>query len=153
MALKLISPSFKEGEAIPKRFSCEGDDISPELHWTGLPNNTKSLALICEDPDAPVGIFIHWVIYNIPPEKERLPENMPNDEKAFDGIIQGKNSFGNIGYGGPCPPSGSSHRYVFKLFALDTELDLEPGATKQKLLDAIKGHILDETALMGTYKR
>lgn len=150
--MEIKSAAFEEGGLIPSEFTCDGADVSPPLTWSSVPAGTKSLALISDDPDAPVGIWVHWVIYNIPPTETGLPKVVPGDEKLENGTIQGKNDFSRIGYGGPCPPSGT-HRYYFKLYALDTMLDLKPGATKDQLLKAMDGKILAECQLMGKYKR
>lgn len=153
MSLKLISPAFKDGERIPQKYTCEGKDVSPPLEWSGVPEGTKSFALICDDPDAPMGTWVHWVVYNIPDTTNSLPEGVPKGNVVLGGISQGVTSFGWAGYGGPCPPRGPAHRYFFKLYALDTPLNLEPGATKEKLLKAMEGHILATAQLMGLYSR
>lgn len=153
MAFTLKSSAFQEGGTIPSQFTCDGKDMSPELTWSGAPKGTKSFALICDDPDAPVGTWVHWVIFGISPETMNLPKGVPNTRELPDGSRQGINDFHRIGYGGPCPPKGPAHRYFFKLYALDTKLGLNAGATKQQLLDAMRDHILDETKLMGRYKR
>lgn len=150
--MQITSTVFKEGGMIPPRYTCDGQDISPPLEWKEAPPGTKSLALIADDPDAPMGTWVHWVIYNIPPNATRLEENIKPEKESKDGMRQGKNDWPRIGYGGPCPPSGT-HRYYFKLYALDAMLDLGPGATKADLLQAMKGHILRESRLMGKYKR
>ena len=152
MEIKMNSTAFKEGEMIPKRYTCDGEDISPPLSWDSVPEGTKSLALICEDPDAPRGTWVHWVIFNIPADTRGLDENIPPQKTLPSGARQGRNDFGRIGYGGPCPPSGT-HRYYFKLYALDTVIDLKPGATKTELLKVMDGHIIAEGQLMGRYKR
>lgn len=150
--LHLTSTAFKEGEAIPTKYGCKGADISPPLQWSDAPPETKSLALIVDDPDAPMGTWVHWVIFNIPPTATGLPEDVPAKESSADGAIQGKNDFRNIGYGGPCPPGGT-HRYFFKLYALDTVLQLKAGCSKADLLKAMKGHVVAEGQLMGRYSR
>lgn len=150
--IQLTSIKFKEGEIIPSIYTCDGQDISPPLKWSGVPQNTKSLALICDDPDAPAGTWVHWVVYYIPPTTTELPEGVPTQETALNGIKQGTNDFGNIGYGGPCPPRGT-HRYYFKIYALDTELQLTLSARKSDVEKAMKGHILATGQLMGKYKR
>jgi len=150
--MKLISSAFKEGEMIPSKYTCDGPDVSPPLEWSDAPAGTKSFALISDDPDAPVGTWVHWVIFNIPANEHKLEENVPKTEVLKNGARQGKNDFGRLGYGGPCPPGGT-HRYFFKLYALDRELDLRPGATKRDLLKAMEGHVLAEAYLMGKYKR
>ncbi len=153
MALTLISTAFKEGELIPKKYTCVGQDVSPTLQWSGAPQGTLSFALICDDPDAPVGTWVHWVFFNIPPEENGLPEGVPTKEAFPKGAMQGLNDFKRVGYGGPCPPPGKPHRYDFKLYALDALLNLRPRATKSQVLDATKGHILAEAQLMGRFGR
>ncbi len=153
VALQITSPAFADGERIPVKHTADGDDVSPELRWGGIPPNTQSLALVCEDPDAPRGTWTHWVLFNLPPDKTTLAEAVSTEKELPDGSRQGKNDFGKIGYGGPSPPRGKPHRYNFKLYALDTKLNLPAGATRQQLLDAIQGHILAEGQLMGLYGR
>jgi len=150
--LQLISTAFNEGELIPSKYTCDGKDISPPLKWSGVPKNTKSLALICDDPDAPSGTWVHWVVYYILSTVSELPEGVPTKETTSDGLKQGTNDFKKIGYGGPCPPSGT-HRYYFKLYALDTELQLSSKVKKSDVEKAMKGHILATGQLMGKYKR
>lgn len=156
--LRLQSKSFEDGQAIPDKYTCNGQDVSPELHWSGAPKNTKCFALIVEDPDAPTLNFTHWVIFNIPliadPDTNsfELVEGFPRDPKTDRGILQGANDFQKIGYDGPCPPSGS-HRYYFKLYALDNFLHVGGGALKSQLEKAMKGHILAQTQIMGLYGR
>jgi len=150
--MKIKSLAFQEGGKIPRKYTCDDKDVSPPLFWEDIPENTKSLVLICDDPDAPMGTWVHWVIYNLDPTINELPENMPTSDILDNGIIQGKNDFRRIGYGGPCPPGGI-HRYYFKLYAINIKLDLGPGLTKSELLRAIEGHILDECQLMGKYSR
>ena len=152
MAITITSSAFSEEGMIPRQYTCDGEDISPPLKWAGIPEGTKSLALICDDPDAPVGTWVHWVIFNIPPEAEGLPANIASKETIEGGAKHGINDFRKFGYGGPCPPGGT-HRYFFKLYALDTEIALDPGITKAQLLKAMEGHILAEGQLMGRYKR
>ncbi len=152
MGLDVTSSAFEEGGAIPARYTCDGLDISPPLSWSPVPNGTRSLALIAEDPDAPRGAFAHWVIYNLPPDTRRLPEDVPNRQTLPGGALQGMNGAGSIGYTGPCPPGGT-HRYFFKVYALDTELDLGAGATKEDVVRAMEGHVLAEGRLLGTYQR
>jgi Raf kinase inhibitor-like YbhB/YbcL family protein len=153
VTIHLSSLAFAEGETIPVKHTADGDDRSPELRWSGAPPNARSFALICEDPDAPRGTWTHWVLFNIPTDKNTLPEGVPAEKELADGARQGKNDFGKIGYGGPSPPKGKPHRYFFKLYALDTKLDLPAGATRQQVLDAIKGHVVAEAQLMGRYGR
>jgi len=151
MAIELTSTAFSPEGVIPRRHTCDGEDISPPLAWRGLPPGTKSLVLIADDPDAPAKTWVHWVIYNLPAANGGLPENVPPENNVAGGR-QGRNDFGRIGYGGPCPPGGT-HRYYFTLYALDAELDLPPGASKTELLQAIEGHLLGEAQLMGRYRR
>jgi len=153
MALKIESPAFTPEGDIPKKYTCDGSDVSPPLHWSKPPAGTKSLALICDDPDAPMGTWVHWVLYRLPAAAQELPEGVPAQERLDDGTLQGKNDFKKIGYGGPCPPRGPKHRYYFKLYALDTVPDLPSGATKSQLLKAVEGHILAQGELMGRYGR
>lgn len=153
MALEIKSSAFEEGSSIPAKYTCKGEDVSPPLSFSGVPKEAKSLALICDDPDAPFMTWVHWVMYNIPAGESGLKEDVPEEETLPNGAIQGKNDFRKIGYGGPCPPPGGPHRYYFKLYALDRRLDLSPGATKSALLKAMEGHILEEAQLMGKFKR
>ncbi len=150
---EISSPAFAEGDSIPARYTCSGQDVSPELRWKGAPNGTRSFALIFDDPDAPGRTWVHWVAWAIPASVTSLSEAIPPDPVLTNGIRQGTNDSKRIGYGGPCPPPRKPHRYFFKLYALDTIPDLEPGATKQDLLDAIEGHILAQARLMGTFSR
>jgi Raf kinase inhibitor-like YbhB/YbcL family protein len=152
MAIQLMSTAFSDGKMIPKQFTCDGEDVSPPLSWNGLPTGTGSLALICDDPDAPVGTWDHWVLFNIPAAATGLPEDVPAKASLEDGSVHGNNSWGRPGYGGPCPPGGT-HRYFFKLYALDIELNLKTGATKSQLVKAMEGHILAQGQLMGKYRR
>jgi Raf kinase inhibitor-like YbhB/YbcL family protein len=152
MALELKSDAFVNGQAIPAKYSCTGKNISPSLSWSEPPAGTQSFALIVDDPDAPMGTWVHWVLYNIKPDRRSLKEDLPVTGKNIDpnAVFVGKNSSGNIGYDGPCPPSGT-HRYYFRLYALDTTIGLLPGATKDKILKEMEGHILAQGELMGTY--
>jgi Raf kinase inhibitor-like YbhB/YbcL family protein len=153
MSIELTSTAFQKGEAIPKPYTGDGVDQSPALRWSEPPPGTKSLALICDDPDAPRGTWVHWVLFNLPPQTRDLEESVPTTATLPSGAKQGKNDFGNIGYGGPAPPKGKPHHYFFKLYALSVSLDLPAGATKAELEKAMKGHILAEGELMGTYCR
>lgn len=148
----LTSPDFTNGESIPERFSCDGEDSSPALAWSDAPEGTKTFALIMDDPDAPMKKWVHWLLYNIPANKSELPHAVASEERLPDGSLQGRNSWHQIGYGGPCPPSGV-HRYFFKLYALDCTLELEAGADKQALVQAMENHILAKADMMGIYKR
>jgi len=152
MEITVTSTVFSEGGKIPLRYGCDGEDISPPISWKQGPAGTKSYALISDDPDAPMGIWVHWVIYNIPASVTSLPENVPGQPKLVDGTLQGINDFKRHGYGGPCPPGGT-HRYYFKVYALDEMLDVGPGLTKKKLLKALEGHVVASGELMGTYSR
>ncbi len=154
MSFSLSSDAFAADQEIPPRFTCDGDDTSPALSWGDPPQGTQSFALIMDDPDAPVGVFTHWVIYNMGSGARGLPEGVEKTERPANGAagFQGRNDFGRTGYGGPCPPSGR-HHYRFQLYALDGLIDLSPGASKQQLLDALTGHILATTTLTGTYQR
>jgi Raf kinase inhibitor-like YbhB/YbcL family protein len=152
MAITITSSSFNEGGMIPKKHTCDAEDISPDLKWSGVPKEVKSLALICDDPDAPVGTWVHWVLFNIPADVTTLHAGVPPDAVLKNGARHGKNDFRKLGYGGPCPPGGT-HRYFFKIYAIDTLLSLESGSTKTQLLAAMKDHILAEGQLMGKYKR
>jgi Raf kinase inhibitor-like YbhB/YbcL family protein len=147
MAITITSTAFKEGENIPRIFTCDDQNVSPPLAWTGIPTNTVSLALIVDDPDAPAGTWVHWVLYDLPPNLTGL------DQGKNGGGTEGQNDFKRVGYGGPCPPRGSNHRYFFKLYALDMGLDLKSGATKTQVENAMKGHILAQGQLMGRYGR
>ena len=152
MAVQITSSAFSEGGMIPERYTCDGTDVSPDLAWTGIPEGTRSLALICDDPDAPMGTWVHWVLFNIPPDETGLPAEVAPEASLSNGPIHGTNDFSRLGYGGPCPPGGT-HRYYFKLYALDTKLNLDSGATKAQLEDAMESHILAEGQLMGKYSR
>lgn len=153
MALTVSSSAFKEGDRIPAKYTCQGQDVSPPLAWGEPPAGTQSFALIVDDPDAPGGVFTHWVLFNIPPDSRELPEAVPIQAELARGALQGKTDFGRIGYGGPCPPPGRPHRYQFTLYALDQPLGLEGGASKKQLLSAMEGHILAQGQLTGTYQR
>jgi Raf kinase inhibitor-like YbhB/YbcL family protein len=153
MSLQLTSADFPAGGTIPKQFTCDGNDFSPALEWKDPPANTKSFALIADDPDAPVGTWVHWVIYDLPANARSLPQKFPKNEQSADGSKQGINDFRNVGYGGPCPPPGSAHRYFFKLYALDTKLNLKPRATKKEVERAMEGHILARGEYIGRYSR
>ena len=152
MALVITSSAFSEGQGIPERYTCDGPDVSPDLAWSGVPEGAASLALICDDPDAPMGTWVHWVLFNIPADADGLSAEIPSDAALENGARHGTNDFRRLGYGGPCPPGGT-HRYFFKLYALDTLLELDSGITKAQLLEAMEGHILAEGQLMGTYSR
>ncbi len=152
MAILVTSPAFKEGGMLPAKYTCDGQDISPPLKWQQAPQDVKSFALISDDPDASLGTWVHWVMWNIPAEANGLPENVPPKKELPDGSKQGISDFRQHGYNGPCPPGGT-HRYYFKIYALDQMLNLPAASTKQDLLEAMKGHILAEGQLMGKYRR
>jgi len=145
--------AFNPGTDIPRKFSCQGSDVSPALVWTDPPAGTQSLVLIVDDPDAPAGTWVHWVLYDLPPNAHRLDEALPPAGDVAGGGRQGTNDFGKTGYGGPCPPPGKPHRYFFKLYALDSRLNLKAGATKLDVEQAMKGHVLAKAEVMGRYRR
>ncbi len=151
--LLVTSAAFAAGAAIPDPFTCIGANISPPLAWSAPPAATQSIAILVDDPDAPAGDWVHWILFNLPPETTTLPEHMPAAATLPDGAIQGINDFRRVGYGGPCPPPGAPHRYVFKVFALDIRLQLKSSASKKELLAAMRGHILAQGQLIGTFKR
>jgi Raf kinase inhibitor-like YbhB/YbcL family protein len=153
MVLSVSSSAFAEGEVIPDSYTCQGRDISPPLAWSQPPAGTQSLALIVDDPDAPVGVFTHWVIFNIPADSGGLPEAVPTQAELPSGALQGKNDFGRTGYAGPCPPPGRPHRYQFTVYTLDGKLDLTADASKKQLLAAMQEHILAQGELSGIYQR
>jgi Raf kinase inhibitor-like YbhB/YbcL family protein len=145
--------AFKPGADIPRKFSCQGSDASPALAWTDPPAGTQSLVLIVDDPDAPAGTWVHWVLYDLPPSVRRLAEALPPTAEVTGGGRQGANDFGKTGYGGPCPPPGKPHRYFFKLYALDTRLNLKAGVTKSDVEQAMKGHVLAKAEMVGRYRQ
>lgn len=150
--MELISTAFKQGGAIPDKYTCKGQNIPPALAWKDVPGEASVLALVVEDPDAPSGTFTHWIAWNIDPAEGGLPEGPPATEQV-DGILLGENDFGKKGYGGPCPPRDHGpHRYFFRLYALDTPLELGEGATKQEFIRAIEGHVIDQAELLGLYE-
>lgn len=153
MSLDVTSPAFQPGQPIPTRYTCDGQNVSPPLRWSGVPDSAVTLAVVAEDPDAPHGTWVHWVLYGLDSRRTGLPEGVPPREAVLDGALQGRNDFKDIGYGGPCPPAGQRHRYFFHVYALDERPDLGAAATKADLLDAMKGHVLAEGELMGTYRR
>jgi Raf kinase inhibitor-like YbhB/YbcL family protein len=153
MSIQMTSADFSAGETIPKKFTCDGPDVSPQLKWDPPPARTQSFALIMDDPDAPAGTWVHWVLYDLPANTLKLPEGVAKQEELASDARQGRNDFGKIGYGGPCPPPDKPHRYFFKLYALDAKLGLKAGATKADVERAMKGHILGQAELMGTYGR
>jgi len=152
-AIALSSTAFKEGDRIPVKYTCDGEDISPALLWNEPPQLTESFVLIVDDPDAPGGVFTHWILFNIPTNIRQFGEGVPTQEQLENGALQGRNDFGRIGYGGPCPPSGRSHRYQFTIYALDQRLNLKAGVSKKQVIDAMQGHILAKGQLTGAYQR
>ncbi len=155
--MELTTTAFDRGGAIPAEFTCDGTDVSPALSWTGVPEGTKSFVMIMDDPDAPPGTWVHWVLFNLPAGTTELAEGLPRTEQLAGGALQGAcwgvKSLSRVGYYGPCPPPGKPHRYYFRLYALDTSLDLAPRASKAEVLAAAQGHVLAEADLMGTYGR
>jgi len=152
MAFQITTTAFRDGGSIPKKFTCDGGDVSPALSWTDPPAGTRSLAIIVDDPDAPGGVWVHWVLYDLPPDTRKLSEAVAKSPQLPNGALQGRNDFGKIGYNGPCPPRGASHRYFFKLYALDSKTGLRTGAAKADLERAIRGHVLAETELIGKFQ-
>ncbi len=152
-AFALRSSAFGPGKAIPSRYTCDGSNTSPPLSWRGTPRHTASFTLIVDDPDAPSGVFTHWVLFNLPAGAHGLRQGQPRRERLPGGAIQGQNTFGQLGYGGPCPPPGPAHRYRFSLYALGVALHLEPGASKEQVLRAMRSHLLGKAQLIGRYKR
>ena len=153
MTPTLSSVSFPNGGDIPKRFTCDGEDVSPALSWNEVPAGTKSFALLADDPDAPAGNWNHWTLWNVPPESRGLPEGVSKVAQLPDGTVQGLNDFRKVGYNGPCPPPGKPHRYYFKLFALDAKLTVKEKSGKRELEAAMKGHVLAQAEWMGRYGR
>jgi Raf kinase inhibitor-like YbhB/YbcL family protein len=152
MSFEITSEAFGEGESIPVRYTCDGENLSPALAWGEPPDGTESLVLIMDDPDAPAGTWVHWVLFNLPPGQGWLEEGVAAEAESSDGSRHGSNSWGQLGYGGPCPPSGT-HRYFFHLYALDSDLDLDPGSTKEQVLAEAEPHVLGQTELLGTFAR
>ena len=148
---KLTSSAFKDGERIPRGYTCDGANVSPPLEWSGAPKTAQTLAIIADDPDAPSRTWVHWVVYNLSAENIGIVESLPQDENLKAGGFQGKNDFEKIGYGGPCPPSGT-HRYFLKIYAIDMELPLKAGAMKADVEKAMDGHVVGQAQLMGTYR-
>lgn len=153
MGLRLTSAAFPEGAPIPARYTADDRDVSPPLAWTEPPEGTKSLAVVCDDPDAPAGTWVHWVLYNVPGDRRGLPEGITPSPDLPDGSRQGVNDFRRVGYGGPSPPPGKAHRYFFRLYALDRALELKGRPQKGDVVSAMKGHVLGEAQLIGTYQR
>jgi Raf kinase inhibitor-like YbhB/YbcL family protein len=153
MSFTLRSDAFNHGHSIPAHNTCDGQGLSPQLTWIDPPAGTRAFVLIVDDPDAPSGLFTHWIVCNIPPNIHTLPESTPGATAFPQGVVEGRNGFGDIGYGGPCPPKGNAHHYRFTLYALDAPIGVKHGVTKEQVLDAMRGHILDQTKLEGTYQR
>ena len=149
----LTSTTFRAGQAIPASSTCNGDDLSPHLQWSEIPVSTRSFGLIADDPDAPRGTWVHWLLFNLPADAIELAPGVPRNPQLPSGARQGVNDFGDIGYNGPCPPRGKPHRYFFRLYALDCTLNLAPGLKRPDLDAAIEGHVLAEATLMGTFQR
>ena len=152
MDIQVFSPAFKGGGMIPSKYTCDGENISPALQWQGVPPAARSIAIISDDPDAPMGTWVHWVLFNLPAETEQLSEKIAAEATLANGAKHGTNDFRKLGYGGPCPPNGT-HRYFFKVYCLDIVLNEPAGITKRQLLDAMHGHVLANGQLMGKYKR
>jgi Raf kinase inhibitor-like YbhB/YbcL family protein len=152
-SMELKSSAFQAGGDIPRKHTCDANDVSPELSWGNVPVGTRAFAMITDDPDAPAGTWVHWVIYDLPADTKELAEGVPTTEALTNGAKQGTNDFRKLGYGGPCPPPGLPHRYFFRLYALDAPTGLKPGASKQQLLKAIENHVLGEAEIIGRYKR
>jgi len=152
-ALTVTSSAFAAGGSIPAKYTCEGANVSPPLNWTGAPEGTRSFVLICDDPDAPAGTWVHWILYNLPPNVDSLSEKTETVSALPNGAMQGTNDFGKVGYGGPCPPPGKPHRYFFKVYALDIDHFLKPGAHKDTVIGAMEHHILAEGQFIGTCQR
>jgi len=152
MSLELKSTAFADEDTIPDKYTCQGNDVSPPLEWKSAPDDTAAFVLICDDPDAPMGTWDHWVIYNIPSDRSKLDENI-DPAKNVENMTQGLNSWDKVGWGGPCPPPGPTHRYIFHLYALDEDLDMQPGLTKNEVMEMIDSHIIDDCELMGKYQR
>ena len=151
--LEVTSREFRHGDPIPPRHTCDGENLSPSLAWSGVPVETRSFALVCDDPDAPRGTWVHWLLYNLPADTCELGPGIPNDPELPSHARHGTTDFGDVGYGGPCPPAGKPHRYFFRLHALDTSLNLAPGVDRAELEEAMAGHVLAVGTLMGTYER
>jgi hypothetical protein len=152
-SFRIVSQAFKEGEAIPELYTCDGGDLSPQISWYSIPESTASLALTCDDPDAPNGLFTHWIVYDMLPVTPRLPEDQPKTRMMINGASQGENDFGNIGWGGPCPPPGKPHRYVFTIYALDKSPEFPKPPLRADFDKAIEGHVIAKATLTGTYKK
>ena len=150
--MKLTSSAFADGATIPRRYTADGENLSPPLTWNEGPPGTKGYALVCEDPDAPSGFFVHWLVWDIAPMNRELRENLPKAGET-NGVLQGENGFGRIGWGGPSPPRGKPHRYVFRLYAVDEKPPIGAGATRDELEDALEGHVLAEAMVIGMYGR
>lgn len=154
MAIELTSTAFDSGETIPTQYTCDGENVSPPLSWQDVPEESESLVLICDDPDAPQGAFAHWVLYDLPARLRRLPEGVAAQDRPEVGGKHGRNDFGRNHYEGPCPPQGDpAHHYYFRLYALDTTLDLPPGAARAQVIDMMQGHVLEQTEMIGLFAR
>jgi Raf kinase inhibitor-like YbhB/YbcL family protein len=151
--MTVTSPAFAAGGAIPAQYTCKGTDVSPALDWSGAPAHSTGFAIIMDDPDAPGGTWVHWVMWNVPQTAHSLPQGVPKGEQLQDGARQGRNSFDKIGYNGPCPPAGQTHRYFFRVYALDAKLELAAGGDRDALDAAMKGHVLAQAEYMGTFHK
>jgi len=151
--MKITSPAFHDGGILPTRFTCDGTGKSPPFHWDEVPPGTLEFGLVCEDPDAPGGIFTHWLLYKIPSGTRRLEEGLPQDEVLSFGANQGTNDFGTVGYGPACPPRGRKHRYIFRLYALEADLLVPPGAKRQQVVEIMNDHVLEEAQIKAMYER
>ncbi len=153
MAFVITTSAFSSGAEIPRQYTCKGADTSPTLQWSGAPAKTAGFAIIMDDPDAPGGTWMHWVLWNLPASTHSLPDGVSKREQLDDGSRQGRNSFGRVGYNGPCPPPGQTHRYFFRVYALDSKIELAPGAHRSELDEAMKGHVLAQSEYMGTFHK
>lgn len=151
--MRILSDAFEPGSHLPAKYTCEGENVSPALKITEVSAEAESLALIFDDPDAPLGTFAHWIIFNLSPATRELKENMPEDSILEGGVCQGQNSFGNTGYGGPCPPPGSEHRYYFRLYALNKKLDVGPGISRNELIKAMENSTINQSELIVMFGR
>ncbi|MFH0953068.1 MAG: YbhB/YbcL family Raf kinase inhibitor-like protein [Verrucomicrobiota bacterium] len=153
LELTVLSTAFVMGAVIPPKFTCKGENVSPPLMWGQVPDKTQSIVVMCDDPDSPGGDWVHWLLFNLPPETQKLDENVPRTPQLVSGAIQGLNDYDKNGYMGPCPPPGRPHRYYYKVYALDIKLSLTISARKPDVLEAMEGHVLGQGQLMGTFKR
>ena len=153
LTVTVTSTSFQSGGEIARKFTCDGEDLSPQISWNGAPAGTQAFVLIADDPDAPAGTWTHWVVYDVPASSTSLNEGLPKLEQLPDGSKQGRNDFRKVGYNGPCPPAGKPHRYFFKVYALNRKLNIKAGAARSEVEKAMSGHVQAEGEYMGTYQR